>query len=181
MPMKKMIFSFLVFIFLTYSSINISYSQSVYIDKDGYNSLSLKKTHQDYIMWNRILWQKINMKEKINRPFFAESREISKFLIEAVLADDLIPYKVDDANYDSALVQMKKDEFINNISVSEGEDCSDISLEIRDLMAQLTWDDAQGQYVPNNILNQVRQITGNRFWGLDKGAEWPDGEKVLFI
>ena len=106
--MKKM-FSFFLLVVVTNFFVNqTSYSQEAEMD-EGYNPLSLRQVHKDYVMWNRTIWQRIEMKEKINRPFFSVNREISKIIIDAVKVNDLIAYWPDqDEYYDSARSEFAK-------------------------------------------------------------------------
>jgi gliding motility associated protien GldN len=113
--MKKM-FSFFLLVVLTNFFVNqTSYSQEAEMD-EGYNPLSLRQVHKDYVMWNRTIWQRIEMKEKINRPFFSVNKELSKIIIDAVEANDLIAYWPDQGEYyDSATNIMIPTDFLVNL------------------------------------------------------------------
>ena len=109
--MSKSSLSILFFFILINLSVSNSFAQPE--DNNGYNDLSIRKVHESYVMWKRAIWQRIDMKEKINKPFFSRNREMSKIIIDAVERGVLIAYKPDDFNYDSAEIIMTPDEFVS--------------------------------------------------------------------
>jgi len=68
------------------------------------------------VMFKKTVWRRMDMKEKMNRPFFSKNGEVSRLLIEAVDAGLLTPYRSD-----SCINFMPDIIFISNISV-ERED-----------------------------------------------------------
>ena len=94
--MLKNYFSIFFFFILINLSISNTFAQSA--ESDGYNEFSIRKVHESYLMWNRTIWQRVDMKEKINQPFFSKNREMSKIIIDAVERGVLIAYKPDDFN-----------------------------------------------------------------------------------
>jgi len=108
--MLKHYLSIFFFFILINLSVSNTFAQSA--ESDGYNEFSIRKVHESYLMWNRTIWQRVDMKEKINQPFFSKNREMSKIIIDAVERGVLIAYKPDDFNYDSAEIIMGPDDFI---------------------------------------------------------------------
>ncbi|WP_420316889.1 gliding motility protein GldN [Ekhidna sp.] len=64
------------------------------------------------VMFRKTVWRRMNMKEKMNRPFFSLNGEISRLLIEAVDEGLLTPYRSD-----SCINFMPDIIFTSNISV----------------------------------------------------------------
>ena len=84
----------------------------------GYNPNSINPIHESKKMFKKILWWRMDLKEKQNLPFFSRDGEISKLIIEAVKADLLIPYVDDSLNK-----RMSKEVFLENLKIpDEGGD-----------------------------------------------------------
>ncbi|MEM9325706.1 MAG: gliding motility protein GldN [Bacteroidota bacterium] len=71
---------------------------------------------QSYELFKKMVWRRMDMKEKQNRPFFSLNGEVSRLLIEAVDEGLLRPYRSD-----SCINFMPDIVFVSNISV-ERED-----------------------------------------------------------
>lgn len=82
----------------------------------GYNENSVSPVHQDYMMYKRRVWRRMDLKEKQNRPFFAASHEITRLIIDAVKDGRLYPYK-----NDSLLERMSKEQFMENMLTPDSE------------------------------------------------------------
>ena len=108
--MGKLYKIFVLFVLLSISSVDNTYSQAEV--SNGYNPLSLRQVHESYLMWKRTLWRRVDLKEKQNKPFFAMNRELSKIIISAVERGVLIPYRSDSVN-DSNV--MSREDFLINI------------------------------------------------------------------
>ena len=107
--MGKLYKIFVLFVLLSISSVDNTYSQAEV--SNGYNPLSLRQVHESYLMWKRTLWRRVDLKEKQNKPFFAMNRELSKIIISAVERGVLIPYRSDSVN--DANVMSREDFLIN--------------------------------------------------------------------
>jgi len=84
----------------------------------GYNPNSINPIHESNKMFKKILWWRMDLVEKQNRPFFSRNGEITKLMIDAVKADLLIPY-VDDSLHK----RMSKEVFLENLKIpSDGGD-----------------------------------------------------------
>ena len=84
----------------------------------GYNENSIRPVHESKKMFKKVLWWRMDLKEKQNLPFFSRDGEISKLIIEAVKADLLIPYVDDSLNK-----RMSKEVFLENLKIpDEGGD-----------------------------------------------------------
>ena len=81
---------------------------------DGYNPNSINPIHESKKMFKKVLWWRMDLKEKQNLPFFSRDGEISKLIIEAVKADLLIPYVDDSLNK-----RMSKEVFLENLKIPD--------------------------------------------------------------
>ena len=115
--MSKLNKIFVLFVLLSFASVDETYSQAEV--SDGYNPLSLRQVHESYLLWKKTLWRRVDLGEKQNKPFFARNRELSKILIEGVEKGVLIPYLNDSVNDDNV---MSREEFLQRITQDEGED-----------------------------------------------------------
>lgn len=66
------------------------------------------------ILFKKTVWRKIDLREKMNQPMFSQNREITKVIIDAVRAGDLVAYKNDSVNTPLTL-----EEFMTNMTPSE--------------------------------------------------------------
>ena len=115
--MSKLNKIFVLFVLLSFASVDETYSQAEV--SDGYNPLSLRQVHESYLLWKKTLWRRVDLGEKQNKPFFARNRELSKILIEGVEKGVLIPYLNDSVNDDNV---MSREEFLQRITQDEGEE-----------------------------------------------------------
>ena len=115
--MSKLNKIFVLFVLLSFASVDETYSQAEV--SDGYNPLSLRQVHESYLLWKKTLWRRVDLGEKQNKPFFARNRELSKILIEGVERGVLIPYLNDSVNDDNV---MSREEFLQRITQDEGEE-----------------------------------------------------------
>ena len=81
-------------------------------------------------MYKNTIWREMNLKEKINTPFFSKDRQISGILVEAMKSGLLQGYKPDitlpatkheEDGILSGLERMSKDEFLEAISLKQEE------------------------------------------------------------
>ena len=120
--MSKLNKIFVLFVLLSFASVDETYSQAEV--SDGYNPLSLRQVHESYLLWKKTLWRRVDLGEKQNKPFFARNRELSKILIEGVEKGVLIPYLNDSVNDDNV---MSREEFLQRITQDEGEEEDDFT------------------------------------------------------
>jgi gliding motility associated protien GldN len=83
-------------------------------DTRGYNPLSVRPIHESDIMFKKTIWERIDLREKQNKPFMAVNNEITKFIFEAVKAGLLTPYVSD-----SVTTKLSIEQFIQNISLAD--------------------------------------------------------------
>lgn len=74
------------------------------------NLSSAYPIYEDDIQYRSQLIRRMDLNEKINKPFFANGHWLSKFLIDGVKAGVLTPYKDD-----SLRTKLSKEEFLKNI------------------------------------------------------------------
>ncbi|MFM1913048.1 MAG: hypothetical protein RIR51_886 [Bacteroidota bacterium] len=83
-----------------------SFSQEVDID-DRLNN-SIRPIAEEDILYMTQLWRRMDMNEKMNRPFFANGHELSKFLIEWVNAGVIKAYKNDSLKTELSIADFKE-------------------------------------------------------------------------
>ncbi|MCC9135852.1 gliding motility protein GldN [Pontibacter silvestris] len=66
------------------------------------------------IMFKKVVWRKIDLREKQNKPMFSENREITRVLIDAVKSGELTAYKNDSVN-----TPLTREEFIANMTAQD--------------------------------------------------------------
>jgi gliding motility associated protien GldN len=74
----------------------------------GYNPRSIKNIHESDIMYKQEIWRRLDAKEPMNQPYFATGNEITKLIIDAVLAGTLKPYWSDSLNKEMTLEDFNK-------------------------------------------------------------------------
>lgn len=84
------------------------------LDSSGYNTLSVHPIHSSDIMYQMTIWRKMDMKEKANTPWLAESIQLSKFIVEAVRRGELKAYL-----NDSLTKEMSSDYFESKMEDKE--------------------------------------------------------------
>ena len=84
------------------------------------NPHSLNPIDEYEIMFQTSLWFRVDMRQKINAPFFAKNHEFSRLLINAVKSDKIRPY-----NNDSLTSRMDKAKFLKNITFLENSEEQD--------------------------------------------------------
>ncbi len=94
----------------------LSFSNEVFAQEtpNGYNPDSVYPVHESYKMFKRVVWRRIDMKEKQNAPFFSRNGELSTLVIKAVKAGLLFPYTNDSVN-----TRMSKETFLENLKLEE--------------------------------------------------------------
>lgn len=107
--MKKFVYVVGLAFLLVYGSVQISYAQE---EKPGYNMHSIHPVHESQIMYKKLLWWRMDLKEKQNLPFFSQNGELPRLLIDAVKAGLLFPYV-----NDSLTRRMSKEEFLENLKI----------------------------------------------------------------
>lgn len=61
----------------------------------GYDPLSVRKVHKSDVMYKMQVWRTLDLREKCNQPFFAKGNQITKAMVDEVIAGRLIPYAKD--------------------------------------------------------------------------------------
>lgn len=80
----------------------------------GYNQNSLRPIHKAQIMYQKTLWYRVLLKEKMNKPFFAKNMEITKLIIDAAKLGYVKPY-----TSDSLTRHMSSDDFLKALQMEE--------------------------------------------------------------
>lgn len=78
------------------------------------NANSARPVEEQDIHYRLRLWRRMDLNEKVNKPFFSVNRQISKFLVDWVRAGILTPYKSDSLN-----VKLTIDQFNENLRLEE--------------------------------------------------------------
>lgn len=74
----------------------------------------LRPVHHSDVMYKKQLTRAIDLREKQNQPLFAKNREITKFIIEAVKAGELVPFTSDSLDAGSFYTL---EEFMANLQI----------------------------------------------------------------
>lgn len=109
--MKKFVYVLGLVFLLAIVSVRTSYAQE---EKPGYNMNSVHPVHESQIMYKRMLWWRMDLKEKQNLPYYSQNGELPRLLISAVKAGLLFPYENDSVNR-----RMSKEKFLENLKLPE--------------------------------------------------------------
>lgn len=108
--MKKL----LIVLFISISGLGFAQPEMV----DGVNKYSTKNIHESDIMYQKIVWRAMDLREKQNQPIFSKSKEITRAIIEAVKEGLITPYATDSLEESKPLT---KEEFLKAIEVPSME------------------------------------------------------------
>lgn len=118
-------------------------SLSVYAqESEGYNPNSLRPIHDSDQLYSTRVWRRMDLREKQNKPFFSENRQITKVIIDAVMNGTLYPYTNDSLN-----TRMSKEQFIENLTIptdDTGPTEDEIAMGFGQETQDSGWDDAWG-------------------------------------
>jgi hypothetical protein len=78
------------------------------------DSLSVHPIDPSNILYRITNWRRMDLKEKINQPFFSKNNEITKFLIDGVRNGKLVPYSNDSLNTVLSLEAFNKNLLMEN-------------------------------------------------------------------
>ncbi len=81
-----------------------------------YNPNSVRPIAESDQLYATRVWRRIDLREKQNKPFFSENRQITKTIIDAVMNGTLYPY-----TSDSLTTRMSKEQFIEKLSIPTDE------------------------------------------------------------
>ena len=84
--------------------------------QEGYNPNSVRPIHESDQLYKTRVWRRMDLREKQNKPFFSENRQITKVIIESVMNGTLYPYM-----NDSCTTRMSKEQFIENMTIPMDE------------------------------------------------------------
>ncbi|MGK7392963.1 MAG: gliding motility protein GldN [Candidatus Cyclobacteriaceae bacterium M3_2C_046] len=111
--MKKLVYVIILLGAFFLTDLSVALAQE---SPSGYNPNSIRPVHQDYMMYKRRVWRRMDLREKQNKPFFAKGNEITKIIIDAVKDGRLYPYKSD-----SLTERMSKEQFLENLQTPDSE------------------------------------------------------------
>lgn len=141
------------------SSVAIQAQEGLSSEDDGFNKYSMKHIHASDIMWSKSVVRAVDLREKQNKPLFADKQEFSKLLLEAVAEGVITPYKSDSLDEGSVYTL---EEFQKNIIVPG----SDAVIESDDDWADEEstddaggWDDGWGDPEPEKEPEPVKAET----------------------
>jgi len=127
----------------------------------GYNEYSLRSTHQQDQLYKRTQWLYMDLREKQNRPFFAQENSLPKLVIEAVKAGIIRPFQ-----NDSLRNRMNYEDFIQNLTLpSAGSE-------------EETWEDMESMdYKSDGEFSTDESVTGD--WEIETSEEEPSENEVI--
>lgn len=111
-------------------------------ESEGYNSNSLRPIHESDQLYKTRVWRRMDLREKQNKPFFSEDRQITKVIINAVMNGTLYPYTSDSLN-----TRMSKEQFIENMTIPTddvGPTEDEIAMGFGEETQDSGWGDAWG-------------------------------------
>jgi len=111
--MKKICFLFMLVASVT------SFSQEISLDDKGVDKHSYKPIPESHIMYKKMLWRMIDLREKQNQPFFAQGREVTQVIIDAVKKGKIQPWKSDSLS-DGQPLEVK--DFLERLIIPAGDD-----------------------------------------------------------
>ncbi len=112
--MKKALKSTILIIFAVGLLSISSYAQEARLP---YNENSVYPIPYVNQMYKRTVWRRMDLKEKMNRPFFSTSNEITRIIIDAVKDGLIYPYVDDSLNK-----RMSKEQFLENLKLPKDEE-----------------------------------------------------------
>lgn len=77
------------------SSVALQAQEGLSSADDGFNKYSMKHIHESDIMWSKSVVRAMDLREKQNKPLFADNQEFSKLLLDAVREGVITPYAND--------------------------------------------------------------------------------------
>jgi len=108
--MKKICYVLSLIFFSGFATIDVQAQES----DPGYNPNSVYSVHESYKMYKKVVWRRMDLREKQNAPFNARNRELSTVLINAVKDGLLFPYE-----NDSLTTRMSKEAFLENLKLPD--------------------------------------------------------------
>jgi len=115
-----------VYVILFCSSM-LCYGQTISLDDKSIDKFSYKPVHESRIMYKKMMWRMIDLREKQNQPLFAQGSEVTQVLIDAVKAGLVQPWKTDSLSDGSP---MTSEEFLEKLIIPSNEEVySDEELE----------------------------------------------------
>ncbi|BDD07944.1 hypothetical protein FUAX_03760 [Fulvitalea axinellae] len=77
-------------------------------ENDAYNPNSVYPISKHDQLYNKRIWRRMDLREKINQPFFSKNKEITKFLMDRVKDGSLVPYYSDSLDAEMSQVDFQK-------------------------------------------------------------------------
>ncbi len=120
----------------------VSFSIHAQEEPSGYNPNSLRPIHESDQLYKSRVWRRVDLREKQNKPFFSENRQITKVIIDAVMNGTLYPY-----TNDSLGTRMSKEQFVENMTIptdDTGPTEDEIAMGFGQETQESNWGDAWG-------------------------------------
>jgi len=96
------------------SFVGMAYGQIISLDDKGMNPNSIKPIHESRIMYKKEMVRMIDLREKQNQPFFAQGREVSQVIIDAVKDGLIQAWKTDELSEGE---KMTREEFLQKLII----------------------------------------------------------------
>ena len=100
---------FLVALVATFGHVDAQYIES------SYNQNTVRPVRQDDVSFQKTVWIRTDLRQKMNEPFFPADGQITKIIIDAVKAGMLRPFQ-----NDSLASRMNSQTFLENLSIETG-------------------------------------------------------------
>jgi len=99
--------------------ISLSYAQTISLDDKGIDKHSYKPVPESHIMYKKMMWRMIDLREKQNQPFFAQGKEVTQVIIDAVKAGLIQPWKNDSLSDGQPLTS---EQFLERLLIPSNEE-----------------------------------------------------------
>ncbi len=99
--------------------IGLDYAQTISLDDKGIDKHSYKPVPESHIMYKKMMWRMIDLREKQNQPFFAQGKEVTQVIIDAVKAGLIQPWKNDSLSDGQPLTS---EQFLQKLLIPSNEE-----------------------------------------------------------
>ncbi|MCG8473960.1 MAG: gliding motility protein GldN [Cytophagales bacterium] len=151
-------------------------------NSDTYNPNSVYPISKYDQLFKKRVWRKMDLREKINRPYLSKNMEITRFIIDRVLDGSLVPYANDSCETELTLADFKERIALPTFEEEEEDFPEEGEEEIIDEEPV----DEVGDYLPNqfSVLEIVEDVIFDRkrsrmYFDIQSIGMWlPAREKV---
>jgi len=163
----------IIVILICFNIVSFSFGQHISLDDKGSNKYSIKPIPESHIMYQKMMWRMIDLREKQNQPFFAQNREVTQIIIDAVKSGKVKAWKNDSL---AEGTEITKKAFLEKLIIPETDNGYDDN-ETMDFFGDDSFNDETQNFTNDNesaesIINQnkkqnVFHYEGKDLWQLE--------------